>query len=70
LVVAEQEDGFRAFVQSVFSMRRKQMQRILRSIWSLDQAATDQRLAAAGIPASARPETLSVEDFARLFAIR
>lgn len=70
LVVAEQEDGFRAFVQSVFSMRRKQMQRILRSIWSLDQAATDQRLAAAGITASARPETLSVEDFARLFAIR
>ena len=70
MVAPEQEDAFRAFVQSVFSMRRKQMQRILRSIWSLDQAATDQRIAAAGITGSARPETLSVEDFARLFAVR
>jgi 16S rRNA (adenine1518-N6/adenine1519-N6)-dimethyltransferase len=70
MVAPEQEDAFRAFVQSVFSMRRKQMQRILRSIWSLDQAAADQRIAAAGITGSGRPETLSVEEFARLFAVR
>jgi 16S rRNA (adenine1518-N6/adenine1519-N6)-dimethyltransferase len=70
LVSPAHEKGFRAFVQSVFSMRRKQMQRILRSIWNLDQGTADQRLATAGVTATARPETLSVEDFARLFAIR
>jgi len=70
LLAPEQEAGFRAFVQAVFSMRRKQLQRILRSAWNLDQAGADQRLSAAGINPTARPETLSVEDFARLFAVR
>ena len=70
LVAPDQEEGFRSFVQSVFSMRRKQMQRILRSVWSLDQQGADQRLATIGIDPTARPETLSVADFARLFAVR
>jgi 16S rRNA (adenine1518-N6/adenine1519-N6)-dimethyltransferase len=70
LIPQEQEDAFRSFVQSVFSMRRKQVQRILRAVWSLDQASADQRLAAIGINPTARPETISVEDFARLFAVR
>jgi 16S rRNA (adenine1518-N6/adenine1519-N6)-dimethyltransferase len=70
LIAPEQEEPFRAFVQAVFSMRRKQMQRILRSAWNLDQAGADQRLASTDINPTARPETLSVEDFARLFAVR
>jgi 16S rRNA (adenine1518-N6/adenine1519-N6)-dimethyltransferase len=70
LVAPDQEQPFRSFVQSVFSMRRKQMQRILRSIWSLDPAAADRRLTSTGITPTARPETLSVGDFARLFAVR
>jgi len=70
LITPQQEDAFRAFVQSVFSMRRKQIQRIVRAVWSLDQEATDQRLAPIGINPTARPETLSIEDFARLFAVR
>lgn len=70
LVMPDQEEGFRAFVQSVFSMRRKQMQRILRSVWSLTQEDADARLASTGITPTARPETLSVEDFAKLFAVR
>jgi 16S rRNA (adenine1518-N6/adenine1519-N6)-dimethyltransferase len=70
LVAPDQEDGFRTFVQSVFSMRRKQMQRILRSVWSLTQEQADERLAAVGLDAQARPETVSIEQFARLFAVR
>jgi 16S rRNA (adenine1518-N6/adenine1519-N6)-dimethyltransferase len=70
LVAPEQEEGFRAFVQSVFSMRRKQMQRILRSVWSIPPEDADKRLASIGVPPTARPETLSVAEFARLFAIR
>ena len=70
LIAPDQEEVFRTFVQAVFSMRRKQMQRTLRSVWNLDQDGADQRLSAAGINPTARPETLSVEDFARLFAVR
>ena len=70
LIAEDREEEFRSFVQSVFSMRRKQMQRILRSAWSLDQGTADQKLSAANINPTARPETLSVEDFARLFAVR
>jgi 16S rRNA (adenine1518-N6/adenine1519-N6)-dimethyltransferase len=68
LVVPEQEEGFRTFVQSVFSMRRKQMQRILRSIWNLDQNTADERLGEAGITPSARPETLEIDQFASLYS--
>jgi 16S rRNA (adenine1518-N6/adenine1519-N6)-dimethyltransferase len=68
LVSPDREEGFRAFVQSVFSMRRKQMQRILRSLGNLDPAAADRHLASIGIDPAARPETLSVEQFAGLYA--
>jgi 16S rRNA (adenine1518-N6/adenine1519-N6)-dimethyltransferase len=69
LVSRENEEGFRAFVQSVFSMRRKQMQRIIRSVWSLDQGAADDRLAKTGIDPTARPETLTIAQFARLWSL-
>jgi hypothetical protein len=48
-------------------MRRKQIQRILRSVRGLDQATADGQLAAAGIDPMARPETLTIEQFAGLF---
>ena len=70
LIAPEGEEGFRTFVQSVFSMRRKQMQRTLRSIWNLDQKSVDERLGEAGITPSARPETLEIEQFARLYSLR
>lgn len=60
------EPSFRRFVQDAFGMRRKQMRRVLRSILSLDVERAESLLAAAGIDAMARPETLSPEDFARL----
>jgi 16S rRNA (adenine1518-N6/adenine1519-N6)-dimethyltransferase len=70
VIAPADEKRFREFVQSVFSMRRKQVQRIIRSVWSLSAEAADERLARARITPSARPETLSVDDFARLFAVR
>jgi 16S rRNA (adenine1518-N6/adenine1519-N6)-dimethyltransferase len=68
LLPAEQEESFRTFVQSVFSMRRKQLQRILRAVRNLDPDTVDQGLAAEGIDPMARPETLSIEQFVGLFA--
>jgi 16S rRNA (adenine1518-N6/adenine1519-N6)-dimethyltransferase len=67
LISPADEAGFSTFVQSVFSMRRKQMQRILRSVANLPQDEADRRLAAAGIDPMARPETLTIEQFAALF---
>jgi 16S rRNA (adenine1518-N6/adenine1519-N6)-dimethyltransferase len=67
LILPEDEAGFRSFVQSVFSMRRKQMQRILRSVAKLSPEAADQCLEEVGAAPSARPETLTVEQFARLY---
>lgn len=67
-IPVESEAKFRAFAQSIFTMRRKQMQRILRSVLNLSPEESDRRLVGAGIDPMARPETLSVDDFARLYA--
>ncbi|HEY9230249.1 MAG TPA: hypothetical protein VIP11_26595, partial [Gemmatimonadaceae bacterium] len=69
-VTSSEETPFRRFVQEAFGMRRKQMRRILRSIWNLNAEAADEVLAGAGIDPSARPETLSPADFARLLRSR
>jgi 16S rRNA (adenine1518-N6/adenine1519-N6)-dimethyltransferase len=66
VVGAEGEDSFRRFVQDAFSMRRKQMRRVVRSIASLDVERADDSLARASIDPAARPETLSPADFERL----
>ena len=62
------EPRFRRFVQDAFGMRRKQMRRVLRSVLNLNAEAADEMLRAAGIDPTARPETLSPEDFARLIS--
>ena len=49
-----------------FSMRRKQMRRVVRSIGSLDAERAEESLARAAIDPAARPETLSPLDFSRL----
>lgn len=71
LVPLQELAEFRAFVQAAFSMRRKQLANILRSVrrLSLDEAATV--LEGRGIDPRARPETLSPSQFASLMqAIR
>jgi 16S rRNA (adenine1518-N6/adenine1519-N6)-dimethyltransferase len=63
---AAHEENFRRFVIDTFSMRRKQMRRILRSLLHLDVERADALLANAGVDGDARPESLSAADFARL----
>lgn len=66
VVDGAREVRFRRFVQDAFGMRRKQMRRVVRSLLNLDVEAAESLLAAAGIEPTARPETLTPQQFARL----
>jgi 16S rRNA (adenine1518-N6/adenine1519-N6)-dimethyltransferase len=66
LVTPDEERPFRVLVQGAFGMRRKQMRRVVRSLYSLDAEQADILLARAGIDGEVRPETLSVEQFVGL----
>ena len=70
MVGADEEDAFRVLVQGAFGLRRKQMRRVVRTLWSLDAAGADAALEAAGIDPAARPETLGAGEFARLLDAR
>jgi 16S rRNA (adenine1518-N6/adenine1519-N6)-dimethyltransferase len=63
------EEGFSEWVVALFGMRRKQMGRILRSVWRLPPDQVERLLREAGIPADRRPETLSPEVLARLYRV-
>jgi 16S rRNA (adenine1518-N6/adenine1519-N6)-dimethyltransferase len=65
-VSPEEESSFRTLVQQAFAMRRKQMRRVIRSLFSLDADAAEALLATAGVDPEVRPETLSAADFARV----
>lgn len=65
-VLPEEERAFRTLVQGAFGMRRKQLRRVLRTLWGMDAEAVEEILRRAGLSPEARPETLSPEDFARL----
>jgi len=67
VVAPEEERGFRTFVQGAFGLRRKQLQRVLRTLLSLDAEGAERVLASAGVAPDARPETLSAEQFAAVF---
>lgn len=68
-VNADEEAAFRRFVLDAFGMRRKQMRRVLRTIWQLSAEEADALLARAGIEPSVRPETLSPAQFAQLLRL-
>ncbi len=68
LVPPETAAGFQAFVQSFFSMRRKQLGTIVRSLEGVDTERAREILVAGGWDPQARPETLSPTEFARLYA--
>jgi 16S rRNA (adenine1518-N6/adenine1519-N6)-dimethyltransferase len=70
VIDARHESAYRRFVQDAFGMRRKQMRRVLRSLWSVSAEEADTLLTAAGVDPSARPETLSPERFAALVLAR
>ena len=70
-VIAEAEEvAFRTFVQAAFGLRRKQLRRVVRTVWSLDADAAGALLARADLTPDRRPETLAPEDFARLLRAR
>ncbi|MDQ6691004.1 MAG: 16S rRNA (adenine(1518)-N(6)/adenine(1519)-N(6))-dimethyltransferase RsmA [Gemmatimonadota bacterium] len=69
LVNGETLPGFRAFVQAMFGQRRKQMQRALRTVRGMSAVEAGEVLERAEIAISARPEVVSPEGFARLFAL-
>jgi 16S rRNA (adenine1518-N6/adenine1519-N6)-dimethyltransferase len=66
LVDAAAEERFEAMVIEAFGMRRKQMRRVARTLFSLDAEHAEALLARCGIDAEARPETLSAEQFSTL----
>jgi 16S rRNA (adenine1518-N6/adenine1519-N6)-dimethyltransferase len=63
LVTPEEERPFRLLVQGAFGMRRKQMRRVLRSLYNLDVERADALLDKVGIEGEVRPETLSPAEF-------
>jgi 16S rRNA (adenine1518-N6/adenine1519-N6)-dimethyltransferase len=70
LVAPDEERPLRTLVQNAFGMRRKQMRRVVRSLFALGAPAADVLLAAAGIQPEVRPETLSPELFLALLRER
>lgn len=68
LVPLESLAGFRAFVQAAFGQRRKQMVRVLRGVRNLTAEKAAGFLEQTGIDPAARPEVVSPEKFAALFA--
>jgi 16S rRNA (adenine1518-N6/adenine1519-N6)-dimethyltransferase len=69
VIAAEEESPFRALVQRAFGFRRKQMRRVVRSLWNIDAEVADAVLRAARIDPVARPETLSPAAFAALLRV-
>lgn len=67
LVAVDSLPPFRTFVQAAFGQRRKQMQRVLRSVRGVSADEASELLTAVGIEPSARPEVVTPEQFANLF---
>lgn len=70
LITVDEEKRFRRLVQDAFGMRRKQLGRVVRSICGMGAEEAEALLKSAGLNPTARPETLSPEDFARLLRAR
>lgn len=60
------EAAYRTMVQAAFGLRRKQLRRVVRTIFSMDAEAADRVVTAAALDPESRPEVLSPDDFARL----
>ena len=69
IVALESLASFRTFVQAAFGQRRKQMQRVLRSVRGISADQATAVLERVGIEPSARPEVVSPEAFAKLFGV-
>ena len=69
LIATESLAAFRSFVQAAFGLRRKQMQRVLRTVRGLSPEEVAEVLNAAGVDASARSEVVSPSQFVKLFEL-
>jgi len=67
LVPLESLRAFRTFVQAVFGQRRKQLQRVLRTVAGLAVEDATAILDRVEIEAASRPEVITPKQFARLF---
>jgi 16S rRNA (adenine1518-N6/adenine1519-N6)-dimethyltransferase len=67
LVPLESLRAFRAFIQAVFGQRRKQLQRVLRTVAALSVGDSAAILERVSLDQSARPEVITPLEFARLF---
>lgn len=70
VILEREEEPFRALVQGAFGLRRKQLRRVVRTLWSLDAPAAEAVLDRAALDGARRPETLSPDEFARLLRAR
>jgi 16S rRNA (adenine1518-N6/adenine1519-N6)-dimethyltransferase len=70
LLRVDEERAFRTLVQGAFGMRRKQMRRVVRSLFGLGADEADAMLQRAGIEPGVRPEVLGVVQFVRLLRAR
>ncbi len=66
VIAPDEEVAFSRLVQGAFGQRRKQMRRVLRTLYSIGAPEAEALLSTAGVDATARPETLAPLDFARL----
>lgn len=66
VITADEEAPYRTMVQGAFGLRRKQLKRVVRTLWSLDAESAGAVIDHAGLDPEARPETLSPSDFAAL----
>lgn len=66
VVTPDEEVAFARLVQGAFGQRRKQMRRVLRTLNDIGAPEAEAILAACAIDPTARPETLSPSDFARV----
>jgi 16S rRNA (adenine1518-N6/adenine1519-N6)-dimethyltransferase len=60
-------EGFRGFVQAAFGLRRKQIQKVIRTVAGLSPTDASAVLARLEIDSMLRPEVLSPETFVRLY---
>jgi len=70
VVDAGEEKQFREFVIAAFGLRRKQMRRVLRTLWNLGPEPAEAILAGCSIDPERRPETLSPAEFAAVLRSR
>lgn len=66
IVTADEEPAFKTLVQGAFSQRRKQMLRVVRSLFNIAAEPATALLNACGIDVTARPEVLAPQTFVDL----